>query len=249
MVVEYIAVHVQLGLCNRLRTLFGYRAVARALQVPLFVLWIPDNHCPGHYDECFAPLDDVEMMRDQNEWRRRCEQPNGHVFVGQRPAQAVIRDCAHMLADCKNKPVVDFCVLKLRSALQQQVEAFVAKHNKFSDVVGLHVRRTDHTNVAKRGAGRYTTDKDFDALIDGESQTTRFFLATDNAATQQRFAKKYKNRVFWLRNIQPRRRQLRQTSLHDAVLDLFLLARCQRVHGSVWSSFSETARVLSLCHS
>ena len=243
----YIAVNLRHGLCNRLRTLVGYRAVACALEVPLYVCWQRDDECPGDFFDCFEPIDGVLICKYLNGWRNLAAEADGHKFVGQRPAYAVLKDCKKWLDDCPRKALVDFCALRPNKAVQGRIDEFLARHDGFVDVIGLHVRRTDHIGCAKGGVGYYTTDEDFDALIAAEPATKRFFLATDNVDSQRRFAQKYGERIFWVRAIQRSGRQ-RQTSLEDAVVDLFLLARCEKMHGSVWSSFSETARALARCN-
>ena len=74
----------------------------------------------------------------------------------------------------------------------------------------------------------------------------RFFLATDNAATQRRFRERYGPAavVCW-DMISDRPGVLRQTEQEDALADLWLLAACKERHSSNFSSFSQLAHILA----
>ena len=67
----------------------------------------------------------------------------------------------------------------------------------------------------------------------------RFFLATDSAELERRFVERF-GKSLVVHSKQSYDRSV-ETSIKEAVVDLYCLAACKRIIGSYWSSFSETA--------
>lgn len=106
----------------------------------------------------------------------------------------------------------------------------------------MHVRRTDHSELAKQ-KGKYTSDKDFYDFIELFPSNTPIFLATDNFKTQKQFLDKYKGRIYVYKMIYPVE-SLRQTSLKDSIIDMFICSKIKNFKGSGYSSFSDTIKIL-----
>lgn len=117
--------------------------------------------------------------------------------------------------------------------------------------IGVHARRGDafdHHHLAAEF--RRSSDRGFfermDQLLHDDPHTT-FFLATDGAETEKKFRERYgpalltngAKRFVASRIYHPKDNQ------HDAVVDLFALARTRRILGSSYSSFSRTAADLT----
>lgn len=144
-----------------------------------------------------------------------------------------------------------YSLLRPVPALQEQIDRFASDHN-VTACVGLHIRRTDHSNMAQKN-GRFTSDADFVARMERERDANpdvHFFLATDNPATQHQFKSLpgFEGRVVDFGPIgdlpEGAPSNARHTDLDRAVIDVHLLARCTKVHGSGYSSYSELAHHL-----
>ena len=74
-------------------------------------------------------------------------------------------------------------------------------------------------------------------FIDKCPSTMKIYIATDNKDTQDIFINKYKDRII-IKKIVPSN-ELRQTSLQDAVVDIYICAGANYFLGSNGSSFSD----------
>jgi len=130
-----------------------------------------------------------------------------------------------------------FSRLRPVPALEQAVAAQVAAFPE--DVVGVHVRRTDHW----RGAAS-TTDRFVSLMRDevARSPGVRFFLATDDTREEAVLTREFPNRVL----IRPKQTLNRNDpmGIQDALIDLYCLSHTRKVLGTIRSSFSRTAALL-----
>lgn len=133
----------------------------------------------------------------------------------------------------------------LRKAIRQQIEEFKTKHWS-EKVIGVHVRHTDRrTNLAKyekhlcRFLKRYP-----DAHI---------FLATDNRQVSQEYRKRFKN-VFSTPKWFPKGMASMHQNVNcpdkvangiEALVDMYLLAKCDCLIYSGYSTFSLISWILS----
>lgn len=166
-----------------------------------------------------------------------------------------------------------YALLKPIPTLQGRIDAFSLANN-ISSCVGMHIRRTDmvekngtewwkgvgsdHNDTASTSNMPSShlsiindSDDTFLNLVKDHLKANskqRFFLATDNRATQLKFetADFPQGTIFSAGVIAPPRPEssrdnivvYRHTSLDRAVMDVHLLARCREFHGSRGSSFS-----------
>lgn len=129
---------------------------------------------------------------------------------------------------------VSWYQIELVGPLQKEVEAVVRQFAPHT--LGLHIRRTDNqASITK------TPDWLFIQRIQEELKTfpdACFFLCTDDQATETRLKSLFGNQI------QTRPKNFSRKSpdgARDAVVDLWALAKTQRIIGSYWSSFSELA--------
>ena len=103
----------------------------------------------------------------------------------------------------------------------------------------MHVRRTDHTELAKSHR-KYTTDEEFFEWIDcALPPDSIVYLSTDNRNTQIAFKKKYGKRIRWWQDIPEKTHSLRHTSLVHAAIDLYMCISSDAFKGSGYSSFTD----------
>lgn len=105
-----------------------------------------------------------------------------------------------------------------------------------NNVIGLHIRRTDHV-VSKNATSIDFFENKINELIDCHSDL-RIFLCTDDTYVKGRFLKKYGHHIITYDSV------LNRTSyegIRDAVVELWTLAHTNEIYGSFGSSFSKMA--------
>lgn len=236
-----ILVHLKGGLCNRLRTMLGFLYIARKRGERLKYVWKKDMACNGNFHDYFENMLGMEQTSEDFFKKNR-----GRVkisYTGQAPFYTILTKYGEK-GDIKLMETIMYNELRLKPAMKKEL------HNRMEqfgiqNCVGVHVRRTDHVQLAKkRTTTGPTRDEEFFQFIDAHGDSKVFF-ATDNPETQSTFKKKYGDRIQYHSNANMK--GLRKTSLGSAIIDLYLLANCKTVKGSIYSSFSETAVLLSRC--
>jgi hypothetical protein len=234
MMSEPLVLHVNAGLCNRLRALLSYRRACAKSGVRLHVVWTPREECPGTFQECFEPLPGIHIESEGT--------PGG---AGSRDAHDFhpsIKGNWHEEQRC-------FADLRVRPEIEADVERIVRTCGP--QFIAMHIRRTDHYALA---LGIHTTDEDFYRYAD-RYPNHRIYLATDNASTQLAFRERYGERVvvaelsdasLCAHEPEPVK-NLRLTTLRVAVVDLFTCARASSFKGSRHSSFSDAIVALRAC--
>ena len=224
---EPLVLHAAEGLCARLSAILSYRLVAIAENRALYVIWTADAACEGHFLDHFEPLEDVRFVEPED------APQNGIVVERTIDFHDLVRHHGGREAHC-------FADLKPRPDVAAAVDANVEEVG--SDAVAVHIRRTDHFAQACDRV-HPTDDAEFDCFADAHSGA-RIFLATDNAATRQRFIARHGvDRVSvgasLLSTPEGDGAPLRHSSLRCAVVDLLTCARCRVFKGSAYSSFSD----------
>lgn len=205
------------GLCNRLRLVFSVLAEAQRKGVSLRVIWVPDQECNGHFLDVFEPVPGVEFVEDS--------------FINMLLPMAIESYLASGPRDYSRLVPVEPVRQRVQTLLHELGRPFVA----------MHLRRTD---LATLGANADLNDDKFEKVVRDENPSHKFYLATDNAATQSGFLAKFPGRIVVNKPI-ANSGALRQTGLDHAVVDLFTCAQSDRFVGTNNSSFSQEIQSLS----
>jgi hypothetical protein len=115
--------------------------------------------------------------------------------------------------------------------------------------VGVHIRRGDawnHPDASLASKYRRSSDAAFFARMDAELEAeprTNFFVATDCAATEERFREQYRETVMVNhdKRFVPSVPGRPKDNQRDAVIDMFALARTRKILGNTYSTFSRMA--------
>lgn len=236
-----IAIRPRGGLCNRLRTVLGFYNLALLRGEQLGVCWEVDEACNGAFQDCFEPVPNMAFVsRGQFDSFIPGGDDVSEVFIGQDDAKSVL--IKHNLAPELGIGYVQ-CFVPVPSL--GIVIDHLAQSYDLADGVGIHVRRTDHTAVADaKAVGGHTTDAEFAAFLNDNGG--HIYLATDNRATQESYVEQFGGRVVFNASLSKAGVGTQRCStLDDATVDLFVLARCGRFMGSRYSSFSDTVRFLA----
>ena len=112
--------------------------------------------------------------------------------------------------------------------------------NFSDDYVGVHIRRADH-QIAKEKSATEDFISRMDTILK-ESPGTKFYLSTDDPATELLITERFGNKIFSLKDKSINRSDL--NGIEDAVTDLFCLSKTKLILGSYSSSFSEVASAI-----
>ena len=199
------------GLSNYLRVLFSFFVKAKQENKQLNVIWLPTNACPDHYLNLFEPVTNVNFVKTVN--------------------RLDYRDC-FPYEPC-NTPMM-YIGLKPLPKICDQIRTNIIKLGE--NYIALHIRRTDHIADAQK-YGLFTSDEDFISFIEA-NPNKNIFIATDNRNTQDKFISLYGERIKCIQLITPHP-SLRQTTLENAVVDIFTCAFADKFKGSGYSSFTD----------
>lgn len=206
------------GLCNRLEVLFSFLGEARQKGEEIVWIWNNNVPCPGDFLDCFEPIDGVKIV---SSGEGDCH------FSGWLPLapenEQLLRDCL------QPRPAIVDAVARWRSSLEH-------------DYIALHVRRTDlalHMQQFGQDISGYECAHRF---VEQFPPATRIFLAADNAESQQFFKDRYGARVFF-KPIIPSD-SYRQTTLLDAVVDLYVCVGAAKFAGTECSTFTKMISIL-----
>ena len=208
------------GLCNYLRVVFSYHEYAKSISSTLTVIWIKTDACPGYFLDYFEPIPTIQFITNHNTIHNTAHNRNNIMYKG----CSVHQQFQPNYTELKIKPY-------LQNIIQQKINVLNTHY------ISVHIRRTDHIALAKKN-NRYTNDEAFVEFIEKAGMHKLIYIATDNKATYDAFKKKYADRIK-LEYHQTNQNSLRETSLQDAIIDIYMCVHSDTFMGSGWSSFSD----------
>ena len=125
-----------------------------------------------------------------------------------------------------------------KKEIMEKAEDIVKKFGAYS--VGIHIRRTDH-EISKR----FSPVELFVKIADEEvkkNRNVKFYLATDDMEVKRYFLELYGERI--IVNLYQVFSRENKNGMESAVIDLYALSKTQKIYGSFWSSFSQTASAI-----
>ena len=212
------------GMCNKLRVTLAHQIIAARQGRPLVVVWRAMENCPGRFADCFEPLQDVTFVDDNLPLELICEFSSSDCH----PSIKGTADETRMYLNLIPRP-------RIRAAVDINVNVLGGPF------VAVHIRRTDH-HICADECG----DQEFFRFLKLHA-TLPIFVATDNADTQKELLARFGDRVRAIKRIEANDR-LRQTSLEDAVIDIFTCVQALVFKGSPYSTFSDTIHHLRIVH-
>ena len=254
---EHLVVYPRGGLCNRLRAIASAKRLCSNTDARCTVIWDW-----GHFLAVFD--DDTEWIpyTAEMDWKQHRLVPGYHhirhlhpqeggnyknrrVPVTTHPRIALTSSyvfCAaeEPLLKGSERDVITWFPRPHPSILEK-VEAFRCAYFP-PRTVGVHVRRTDHKRAILHSPDRAYFRKT-DRLVD---KGYHLFLATDNENTLLMMKTRYGHKLIHYPKVSEiEQRWPRQTStlqdILDDIADLWLLASCEFVIGSAFSSYSRVA--------
>ena len=232
------------GLANRMRAWVTTSAFAEYLDVPYIMKWRPDDACgKKNFQDLFEIPDNMqyEQGRRYNPdastmWIKK-NYPNNN-FHG-RFIEGNYDLSKEEFQEIVNKQKRH---IKPLPHTQKKINEYSEKLS-MKKCIGLHIRRTDLKEQDK------TPDWWFDREIQKEianDSEIKFFLATDNKWTEEKFMMKYSEYMVKTERtfdehadgeIYPGGDRKRHSPTEEGLIDMLLLGKCIKVYGCHGSSF------------
>jgi hypothetical protein len=215
---DYIIVKTLAGLNNRIQVLLSYLYFAQSQGKKLKIVWITDEQCPDKFDNLFYPINNVEIIYDQIDeslidYKHWNKQNNNY-----------IKENYYSLLN----PLIT-----IQSDINT-MKQLLSYDNK--NYIACHIRRTD--SLTHHWYSKYIkSDEEYIEFINKCPNNCNIYIATDCKITQQKFIELYGNRLKYKLILDTE--ELRQTSLHDAVKDMYVCAGAKYFMRSI-GSFSDT---------
>jgi hypothetical protein len=215
---NYITVRPLYGLNNRIQVLLSYLYFARSQDKKLKIVWITNQHCPERFDNLFYPIKDVDIIYD--------------------PIDESLYD--YKSWDKQNYDYIKknyYSLLHPIITIQSDIDTMkqLLSYDK-KNYIACHIRRTDAINhdLYKKYIKR---DEEYINFINNCPKNCNIYIATDCKVTQQKFIQLYRDRLKYKLILNTK--ELRQTSLYDAVKDMYVCAGAKYFMRSV-GTFSDT---------
>jgi hypothetical protein len=250
------------GLCNRLRVVISALILAEHTGRKCSLLWKPYNLCNCKYSDLFSydPIIDVIPIWYLKISRRLDLLPFRKVInkTGIIIDQGKLKEIGWIIDACQYENYdylffkdcySDFIPSNLSpeeykdkiSYYLQRLKPLKLIQKKLFDIppntVGVHVRRKDN-HLAREVS---TEELFIENMHHGvsENQNVQFFLATDDPIVETRFKNIFHDRIIVYKKSAYSRNQ--KEAIQDALVDLLLLSRCEKILGSYYSSFGDIA--------
>lgn len=194
----YIIVYADAGLNNKLRVLLSYLYRANKENKKLKIIWISSMYCNETFKNLFKPIDNVEIIEIEDD------------------------EYDYKTWDEDNKEYIEanyYSLLKPIDSIQKEIN--YRKKLLNNNYIACHIRRTDAIN---HGPYKYhiKKDEDYISFINQYPTDLKIYIATDCRDTQKTFIDLYGDRLVY-KKIEDND-NLRQTSIQDAVVDMYVCA-------------------------
>jgi len=253
---ESLIVYPQHGLANRLRALVSAKILAEYTGRKLFVNWVPSRECNVEWQELFLdrfercplPLSRFRVginLYDDSVIPISLSQYAPRLSIYDQPDQIAVHTCRNFRPEnMSNEAYADaksFFYKKLRpvAVVEKTVEDIEKQCFEACNVIGVHIRRSDHLIFLKRDHRLVCPTSMFIQTMDNILHTkpeTRFFLATDDKREETQIRRLFPGAVI----VQEKEKISRNTAegMREALVDWILLSKTSRIIASYASSFS-----------
>ena len=230
------------GLCNRLRVINAAVKMSHDLQHKLIIYWQTDPEMNCSFHSLFDKSDDFSVVDcDYKDLYQRVLFHRYNIFFSHSEKDIMSKAFSRRpiaISTCSEfygqERYGGYEWLKPRKEILDEVESCRASHS--ADMIGLHIRRTDNAISIKMSPIELFKQKIEEELK--KNPGIVFFLATDDKEVKKDLLSTYGNAIFTRENIAQRNDP---DGVRDALVDLLLLSKCNKLYGSYWSSFSEEA--------
>jgi hypothetical protein len=246
------------GLCNRLRSIDSAIILSKSINKRLVVIWENNAELGAHFDDLFEPIPNVEFLptepKDFKKYKINTllnKIPRKYYSISplirNNEVKQYFKDKSNLIRVKKYNTILiethhaflypeDFSVFKPKQIIENNINKVLGNFEN-KPTVGLHIRRTDHQESIKESPIALFEEAIRDELK--HTPTAKFFLATDDNNVKVTLRKKFKDNIITNDFLLSRKES---DGVANAVIDLFMLSKTNKIYGSFGSSFSETAK-------
>lgn len=238
------------GLCNRMRVINSAHILAQKKNCKLLVLWkmCDELNCP--FEELFLLPKEFPVINFRSNfnikklfYQLKAKQRFQNTDIEKNKTDGVLHtDFLNRLSSSVYistwehfYPAKDYHLFVPTASLNQRIDT-IAK-NFGEHAVGVHIRRTDHTWAIANSK----SDKFSNAIRQelAKFPDAKFYIATDDIAEEERLRKEFGDAI--ISNTSKTLARDSVEGMHDALIDLFCLAKTNKIFGSFYSSFTDIA--------
>lgn len=215
---DYITVRALAGLNNRIQILLSYLYFAQSQGKKLKIVWITDEQCPDRFENLFYPIDNVEITYepiDESLYDYKTYYKHNHDYIK------------------NNYYSLLYPIITIQSDINNMKQLLSYNNNNY---IACHIRRTDAITHKLYGKN-IKPDEEYINFINNCPNNCNIYIATDCKLTQEKFVKIYGDKLKYKPILDTK--ELRQTSLQDAVKDIYVCAGAKYFMRS-FGSFSDT---------
>ena len=205
-------IHSWAGLGNRLRVLFSYHYLNKEKEIT--IIWENNRACNGLFLNYFKPIKNV-------------------TFINKLIQNIDVKTNTQHKATKKKFIYED---LQVKDYLQEKIDKKIEELRKY---IAIHIRRTD-TISSPWKKDHYLPEEEYIKFINDHSDYN-VYIATDNYETQKRFYDLFKDRIKVINLIEKPKKYIpavRQTSLEDTIIDIYMCVNSDHFLGSSYSSMT-----------
>ena len=256
------------GLANRMKAIDSAVALAHETHARLHIIWFKDKGLNCRFDQLFQSLNLEGVTLKEASWMDKLiiDRPRRKNFHLPRLFQRVLfDDCIYeneatqlfyrnfdflSWAKEKNTYIAScvyfypqtthplFSIFQPTETVQEQIKTYTADFNRFT--IGIHIRRTDNIASISQSPTELFIERMKEEI--SKNEDCQFYLATDSEEEKKRLKEIFGERILTL----PRAANRNSIAgMQDALVELYVLSRTQKIFGSMQSSYSETAAQIS----
>lgn len=266
-----IIVKPRSGLGNRMRAVSSFIYLKNLINAELQVIWQPDDGLNAEYRDIFQENENFSLIKPNilySLFVSRSKLLNSKIGIIRYSVKAYnelikkilqldvlllndeVTNLQYIKEICENKRRILIMTGYQCLEYPEGVRSFVpADHinliiNKIvagfkKNMIGMHIRRTDHV-VSMNKSPIYLFENKILEYIESK-RDIGVFLATDDPEVETYFKDKYPEIIFTYEKTFGRDTK---EGMLDAVVDLYLLSKTEKIYGSYWSSYSGIASLL-----
>ena len=256
------------GLANRMKAIDAAVALAQDAQMNLHIIWFKDFGLNCRFDQLFEPLKQKNVTLKEANWIDKIiyDRPRRKNFYLPRLFQRVLFDaCIYeqkatqlfykhfdyltwaknkntYIASCvyfypqTNRPL--FSIFQPCLQIQQQIDLCCRAFTL--PTIGIHIRRTDNIGSITHSPTSLFIERMKEEIRKDEK--CLFYLATDSEKEKEQLKKIFGKNLITSPHAADRNSI---SGMKDALTELYILSRTNKILGSMQSSYSETAAQIS----
>lgn len=245
------------GLCNRFRAMLSAFGLSRETGMPVSFIWIREKKMNCRFDSIFQPIPNLyevglhgmKIYQFIKSLRKilvlfgikifnHSEMREFQDYLASGKAKKHLLTLALSYSYFHDGKLPEFNdTFKLQPELQNELDSLTAGFAP--NMIGIHIRRTDHKSATKSSPVAMFIKKIEEEIK--QNPETKFYLASDDAEVVKDFQSRFGDIIM---NFPGAMERNSEAGIKHAIIELYALSRCTRIWGSFHSTYSEFAAII-----